>query len=164
MSLLVVPFVGLFSLILYFTGENGRAWFILVKSYLSALSVLICISATPLPQLLSAAQFFRVPGFLFEITQLVYRYLFVLSGEAHTMQTAFAARGGRPGGRALRASSGMIAVLFTRSYEKAARIHQSMYGRGFSGALPRHHFGSLPISEIGILAAGLLLAVALHVI
>lgn len=164
MSLLVVPFVGLFSLIVYLTGDAPRAWFILAKSYLSAFSVLVCVSATPLPRLLSAARFFRVPALLLEITQLLYRYLFVLSGEARIMQTAFASRAGRPGRRALQASSGMLAVLFSRSYEKAAMVHQSMCGRGFSGTLARHEFTPLGTREMRVLAAGLLLVIALHFI
>lgn len=164
MSLLVVPFIGIFSAILYLTGENGRAWFILAKSYLSALSVLLCVSVTPLSQLLSAARFFRTPALLVEITQLVYRYVFVLGSEARVMQIAFAARGGRAGRRAVQASSGMIAVLFARSYEKAAIVHQSMCGRGFTGVLPRQEFTPLRMQDIIVLSAGLLLAASLHLI
>ena len=78
------------------------------------------------------------------------------------MQIAFAARAGRPGLRAVQASSGMIAVLFSRSYAKAAMIHQAMCGRGFSGSLARQDFAPLRVSDWGLLAGGLLLAVALH--
>jgi cobalt/nickel transport system permease protein len=161
-SLLVIPFVGLFSLIVYLSGDVHRAWFILGKSYLSALSVLVCISATPMAQLLRAAQFFRIPGLLLEVTQMIYRYLFVLSAQAHAMQTAFRSRGGRSGTRALRASSAMIAVLFTKSYAKATMIHQAMLGRGFTGSLPGSEFRSLRIQELAIVSAGLVVAIALH--
>ena len=162
MSLLVVPFVGFFSLIVYLTGDARRAWFILTKSYLSAFSVLVCISATPVPRLLSAARFFGVPPLLLEITYLIYRYLFVLGEQAHLMQTAFLSRGGGAGSRAIRASSGIVAVLFTRSYERAAMVYQSMCGRGFSGVLPRGEFPAVRPSEWGILAAGLALVIGLH--
>lgn len=161
-SLLSVPFVGVFSLLVYLSGDAQRAWGILGKSYLSAFSVLIAVSTTPLPQLLSAARFFHVPALLVEVTGLIYRYLLVLAGEAQQMQIAFAARAGRPGLRAVRASSGMIAVLFSRSYAKAAMIHQAMCGRGFSGSLARQDFAPLRVSECAIAAGGLLLAVALH--
>jgi cobalt/nickel transport system permease protein len=162
LSLLVVPFVGVFSLLVYLSGDDQRAWAILGKSYLSAFSVLIAVSTTPLPQLLSAARFFHVPALLVEVTGLIYRYLLVLSGEAQQMQIAFAARAGRPGLRAIQACSGMVAVLFSRSYAKAAMIHQAMCGRGFSGSLARQEFAPLRVTELGIAATGLLLAVALH--
>ncbi len=163
-SFFVVPFVGLFSLIVYLSGDTQRACSILAKSYLSALSVLVCVSSAPLPQLLAAAQFLHVPGTLIEVTQLIYRYLFVLSAQAHVMQTAFHARAGRRGRRAIRASSGMVAVLFGRSYEKAASVHQAMCGRGFSGILTRHEFKPFQAFEVGVLTGGFTLAIALHFI
>jgi len=161
-SLLAMPFVGVFSLLVYLSGDEQRAWGILAKSYLSALSVLVAVSTTPLPQLLSAARYFHVPALLVEVTGLIYRYLFVLSGEARQMQIAFAARAGKPGLRAVQASSGMVAVLFARSYGKAAMIHQAMCGRAFSGNLTRHEFAPFRVLDLGIAAGGLLLAVALH--
>lgn len=163
-SLFVLPFVGLFSLIVYVSGDTRRASLILVKSYLSALAVLVTISSTPLPQLLAAARFFRLPALLVEVTQLIYRYLFVLSGEAQAMRTAFRARGGQPGLRAVQASSGMIAVLFSRSYEKAAVVHNAMCARGFSGRLRTAEFPSVRLSQTIILLGGLVFAVALHFI
>lgn len=162
MSLWVVPFVGFFSFIVYVTGDVRRAWFILSKSYLSALSVLICVSATPMPRLLRAAEFFRVPSLLLETTQLVYRYLFVLAEQAHLMQVAFRSRGGRPGARAFLAGSGMVAVLFTKSYEKAVLVHQAMCGRGFSGSLPRYQLAAPKVPELAIGASALLLITAVH--
>jgi len=161
-SLFVFPFVGLFSLIVYLSGDLPRAFLILIKSYLSALAVLVTISSTPLPQLLSAARFFRVPALLVEVTQLIYRYFFVLSAEAQTMRTAFLARGGRPGRRALQAASGIIAVLFSRSYEKAAVLHHAMCARGFSGKFRAVEFAPVTLKEAAILAAGLALTAALH--
>ena len=164
LSLIVVPFVGLFSLIVYLTGDGLRAWLILGKSYLSALAVLVCVSATPMPQLLQAAQFFHVPTLLLEVTQVVYRYLFVLGAQARAMQTAFRSRAGRPGRRAIQASSGMIAVLFSKSYLKAGMVHHAMLCRGSTGALPGREFPRLKFPELAILGAGLLLTAALHFI
>jgi len=163
-ALLVVPFVGFFSLVVFLSGDGQRAWSILAKSYLSALTVAIVISTTAFPRLVAAARFFRVPAFLVEVMQLIYRYLFVLAAEARVMQTAFAARGGSTGRRALEASAGIIAVLFSRSYEKAAMVYQAMCGRGFSGTLSRAEWRPLRVSDIAILSAGLLLATVVHFI
>lgn len=162
MSLFVVPFVGVFSIIVYLSGDSSRAWFILIKSYLSALSVLVCISSTPLAKLVAAGRYFRIPDLLLEVIQLTYRYLFVLSGQAHAMQIAFHSRGGRAGRRAMQASSGMVAVLFSRSYEKGIMVHQAMLARGFTGMLVRQSLMPMSGFEIGTLAGGLLLAAALH--
>lgn len=161
-SLLSVPFVGVFAVIVYLTGDPQRAWAILAKSYLSALSVLVTTCSTPLPRLIAAAHYFHMPELLLEVTQVIYRYFFVISGQAHQMQTSFQARGGKPGMRALRASSGMIAVLFGRSYEKAVIVHQAMLGRGFTGRLPSPPFPRLQATEFVLVGAGLLFAVALH--
>jgi cobalt/nickel transport system permease protein len=164
MSLLVLPFVGLFSVIVYLSGDTRRAAFILVKSYLSALAVVVTVSSTPLPQLLAGARFFRLPALLVDVTQLIYRYLFVLSGEAQAMRTAFLARGGHPGRRAVEASSGMVAVLFSRSYEKAVAVHNAMAARGFSGGLRTPEFRSITVLEILVLLGGLIFTTALHFI
>ena len=162
MSLAVIPFVGLFALIVYLTGDASRAYFILVKSYLSAASVLLCASTTTLAELLAAGRFFRIPILLLETSQLIYRYLFVLGGRARLMQIAFASRAGRPGRPALRAASGMVAVLFSRSYEKATMISHCMYSRGFSGLLVRYHFQAFHNRDTGRLIAGLLLVTLVH--
>jgi cobalt/nickel transport system permease protein len=162
MSLLVLPFVGLFSVIVYLSGDARRAAFILVKSYLSALAVVVTVSSTPLPQLLAGARWFRLPALLVDVTQLIYRYLFVLSGEAQAMRTAFLARGGHPGKRALQASSGMVAVLFSRSYEKAVAIHNAMSARGFSGGLGIPEFRSFTAVEILVSLGGLVFMATLH--
>jgi len=154
-ALLAAPFVGFFSLIVYLSGDAYRAGYILAKSYLSILGVLICISVTAVPELFGAALFFRSPVLLLEVAQLIYRYLFVLGAEARVMQTAFLARAGRPGTRALKASSGMVAVLFSRSYEKAVMIHRAMSARGFSGTLPRSEFRQLRALDFGVALSGI---------
>jgi cobalt/nickel transport system permease protein len=161
-SLFSVPFVGVFAIIVYLSGDGRRAWAILAKSYLSALSVLVTTSSTPLPRLIAAGHYFRMPALLLEVTQVIYRYFFVIGAQAHQMQTSFQSRGGKPGLRALRASSGMIAVLFGRSYEKAVIVHQAMLGRGFTGRLPSPALRPLGAVDFALLGAGLLLAFGLH--
>lgn len=163
-SLLVFPFVGFFSLLIYLTGDSNRAWAILAKSYLSALTVLVCTAVTPLPNLISAAAFFKLPQLLLGITQIIYRYLFVLAAQAKTMQVAFRARGGRGRQLTVLASSGMIAVLFSRSYQKAIIVNHAMISRGYSGSLPSKTFAPLKYREMVILVFGLGFAVGLQFI
>jgi cobalt/nickel transport system permease protein len=161
-SLLVVPLVVVFAILVYLAGDPHRATLILSKTYLSALSVLITAACTSFPELMAAARFFHFPSLLLEVTQLIYRYLFVLAGESRVMQTAFQARSGRPGLLALRASSGMIAVLFGRSYRKAAVIHHAMAARGYSGILLRAQSRSLTSRDFVVLSLGVLFDVAFH--
>lgn len=163
-GLLVAPFVGVFSLILLATGDSERAWAILSKTYLSTLAVLVIAATSTLPALLEAARWFRIPGPLVEVTQLIYRYLFLLISQGQQMRTAFSSRGGEAGVRAFEASAGMVAVLFTRSYERAAQLHQAMLGRGFDGALPGTRLGRFAPGDIVTLMAGIALAISIHYI
>jgi cobalt/nickel transport system permease protein len=161
-SLVVIPFVGLFSLVIYLSGDLQRAARILAKSYLSALAVMVCIASTPLTQLAQAARSLYIPAFLVEVTQLVYRYLFVLTGEIQVMRIAFSGRGGRPGRRAFQSASGMVAVLFGRAFEKASMVHNAMLSRGFSGALAEPVERRLGIKDVLVLPAGLAVIVLVH--
>jgi cobalt/nickel transport system permease protein len=158
-SLLVVPFVGLFGLILWVSGDMSRALVIFCKTYLSAFAVLLCIISTPLPELVRAAQFLRAPAFLVDITQLIYRYLFVVGGEFQVMRTAFRSRGGQAGKRTFQSASGMVAVLFGRAYERAAAVNNAMLSRGFTGVFPGAPKRHLRMGDTAGAAIGLVLIV-----
>ena len=161
-SFFIVPFVGPFALILFASGDHRRAWAVLSKSYLSASAVLLIVAATPFPKLLSAAKWFRVPTTLVEVTQLIYRYLFVLVSQAQQMRTAFYARNGSVGKRAFLASAGTVAILFGRAYHRAVFIHQAMLARGFEGTLPEHQFRPLRWFDLAIVCSGIIVSAALH--
>lgn len=158
----MVPFVGLFAFLIYMSGDVRRAIIILSKSYLSTLAVLICVAATPLARLARAAHSLYVPAFLVQVTQLIYRYLFVLSGEIQVMRVAFAARGGHVGVRTFKPASGMVAILFGRAFDKAGSVHNAMLSRGFSGTLFDGVERGLRFSDFLALVAGLLLITAVH--
>jgi cobalt/nickel transport system permease protein len=161
-TLFVVPFIGIFALILFLSGDPWRAWGILAKSYLSILAVLLTVSTTTLPALLEAARWCRVPGMLIDITQLIYRYLFLLASHAQQMLTAFRVRGGSVGKRAFLASSGMVAVLFGRSYQQAEFTHQAMLSRGFDGKLPEITHRSWTVGDVAALVIGMAATIGLH--
>ena len=69
-----------------------------MKSYLSALAVLLLVSTTPLPVLLRGFEMLGAPRFLLMVAQFLYRYLFVISEEAQHMRKAAMARGATAGG------------------------------------------------------------------
>ena len=136
---LVLPFAAVFAAACWLVGDPARGAALILKSYVSALSVLTVVATTPLPALLRGLELMGVPLFLLTVAQFVYRYLFVISEEAQHMVKAAASRGaggGRLGGARFRAAAGALAVLFARSYGRAQEVHHAMLARGFSGRLP----------------------------
>lgn len=128
----VLPFSGLFALVSWFAGDPARSVEMIVKSYVSALSVLLLASTTPLPELVRCLEIIKVPHFLLTVVQFLSRYLTVVVDEASCMRAAAAARGGMT----FRAAAGALAVLFARSYARAEGIHYAMTARGFTGRFP----------------------------
>jgi cobalt/nickel transport system permease protein len=125
----VLPFTGMFALLSWLAGDTARAYELILKSYLSALAVLLLVGTTPLPGLLRSLERTKAPRFLLTVVQFLYRYLFVVLDEAAHMREAAAARGGIT----FRAAAGALAVLFARSYARAEGIHRAMTARGFDG-------------------------------
>lgn len=125
----VLPFSILFSVFSWMAGEPERALGLILKSYLSALVVLLLVATTPLPELVRSMEAARIPRFLLTVVQFLYRYIFVVVEEALRMRIAAGARGGLT----FRAAAGALAVLFARSYARAEAIHQAMTARGFDG-------------------------------
>ncbi len=134
----VLPFSLAFAAIAAISGDPARAIALAGKSYLSALAVLLLVATTPLPKLLRGFEGIGVPRFLLMVGQFLYRYLFVIAGQAASMRLAALCRGGfaKSGpahGTRFRAAAGALAVLFARSYGAAENIHRSMLSRGFEG-------------------------------
>lgn len=128
----VLPFSAVFAISSWLAGDPERASALVVKSYLSALCVLLLVGSTRLPDLLRAMELLGTPRFLLVVAQFLYRYLFIISEQAQHMRAAGMARGGfRRGG--FRAAAGALGVLFARSYARADNIHRAMLARGFHG-------------------------------
>jgi cobalt/nickel transport system permease protein len=145
----VFSFTIPFALLSVLAGDSGRAAALLLKSYISALAVLLVVSTTPVSILLRGMEAVGAPRFLLMVAQFLYRYLFVISEEAQHMRKAAMARGAGSGKVARRArfhaAAGALGALFARSYARADDIHRAMLARGFSGRFPavqELHFGS----------------------
>jgi len=134
---LVLPFTAVFAAACWLAGDPGRGLALALKSYLSALAVLLAMATTPMPELLAGLESMRVPRFPLMVAQFLYRYLFVISEEAQHMSKAAASRAARAhafsAGLGFRAAAGALAVLFARSHGRAEEIHRAMLARGFSG-------------------------------
>ena len=164
-SALVLPFTLLFALVCWLAGDPARGIALALKSYLSALAVLLVVSTTPLPDLLRALETFGTPRFLLMVSQFLYRYLFVISEEAQHMSKAAMSRGASTAGLVanrgrFRAAAGALAVLFARSYGRAEEIHRAMMSRSFQGqfrTLAARHFQRADTGFL-VMAAALLAA------
>lgn len=131
----VLPFSATFALVAWLTGDGIRALALLEKSYLSAAAALLLVASTPLPNLLRGLEALGVPRLLVLVVQFLYRYLFVISGQAQHMRLAAQCRAGLTPLRelAFRSAAGALSVLFARSYQRAEGIHRAMAARGFNG-------------------------------
>jgi cobalt/nickel transport system permease protein len=140
----ILPFALTFALVSAIAGEPGRAAMLIVRGYLSAFAAVLLMSTTPMPDLLAGLEWLRVPRFLLQVIQFLYRYLTVLMTEAGLMRQASLARAGRIRMLKFRQAAGAAGVLFARSWARAQAIHRAMISRGFDGHMPvfsRPRFG-----------------------
>lgn len=108
------------------------------KAILGTLSAVLLGATTSFPDVLHALERLKAPRLLVLIAAFMYRYLFVIAGEARRMRAALSARGYAPR-HALQAQAiGRVATaLFLRTYERAERVHLAMLARGWNQTMPR---------------------------
>jgi cobalt/nickel transport system permease protein len=132
---LIVLFVLPFAVMIGLTGDSARAVTLIVRTYCSAMAIVIYAGVTPVPDTIAALSSLRFPPVLVEVIQFVYRYLFVIGEQARSMNIAAASRGA---GR-ISTSAGTVATLFARSYARAEAVHRAMVSRGYRGDMPVLH-------------------------
>ena len=161
----VLPFSATFACVSLLSGTTERAIGIPVKSFLSALGVLLVVATTPLPQILKALESLGAPRIALLVIQFLYRYLFVIFEQAQHMRLAAKCRGGFGGGHRskFKATAGALAVLFGRSYERAEGIHQAMLARGFDGHLRLLSTGRIRAVDVAFLAAAVAIPLAFRI-
>jgi len=119
---------------------------VLLKSLISAFSVVLLVSTTRFSSLLHALEQLRFPRLLLAIVAFLYRYLFLLLGEFLRLGRAARARNWARGPFRVRlqAAGGIVGSLFLRTYARGERVHTAMLARGFDG-----HFRTLRESSPG---------------
>jgi len=153
-SLVVIPFVLAVSIFIPFFKEgevaggysfgtlkltvtyDGLTIFfnILVKSYMSALCMILLVSSTRFSALLKGLEKLKVPKLFASLLSFMYRYIFVIIDELMKMRQAKAARSvGGSWWFHTKTLANMIGVLFIRSYERSETVYMAMLSRGFSG-------------------------------
>jgi cobalt/nickel transport system permease protein len=129
------------------------------KALIGTVSAVLLGATTSFPDVLHGLERMRAPRLLTLIAAFMYRYLFVIGGEARRMRVALAARGYRPR-HALQASAiGRVATaLFLRTYDRGERVYVAMLARGYAGATPRLSalaFGRADVLFLAVLVATL---------
>lgn len=123
-SLVIIPFVLLCR------------WDLLLRGYISVLTVILLSSTTRFPDLLKALQGLGCPKLIIMIMAFMYRYIFVLIDELMRMKQAHDSRTLRyKRWSEIRTLANLIGVLFIRAYERAERVYIAMCSRGFTGEI-----------------------------
>ncbi len=98
--------------------------------------ILFLTFTTPIPQLLSAARWLKLPHLLIELTTLTYSYIFLFHETALSISEAQKVRLGYAGfGRSLRSISSLIGSIFIQAYDQSQRTYEAMLVRGYSGQI-----------------------------
>lgn len=109
---------------------------VLAKDSLAFVATLLLVMTTPFRSVLVAMRRLGVPVTLVATLQFMYRYLFVLTDELDRMVQARRARTFRRAGRLdWGLLTGLLGVLFLRSYERGERVHAAMLARGWDGTV-----------------------------
>jgi cobalt/nickel transport system permease protein len=109
---------------------------ILIKNSLAVLTMLVLAGTTPFHTLLSAIRKLGMPALLVATLQFMDRYRHVLMNELNKMTTARRARTfNRRDSLAWSLLTGLIGLLFLRTFERAERVHGAMVSRGWDGAI-----------------------------
>lgn len=155
----VLPFSVGFAAASWMSGRPDIALFVLLRSYLSALCVIVLLGSTQFPAILEALRRMGAPPLLLDTIQFVYRYLSLIGEQSKRMAIAASARGAR---RSFTAVAGATGVLFARSYDRAEAVHRSMLARGYSGSLkPRVAAAFSAPDAVLVLASSTILLAAL---
>jgi cobalt/nickel transport system permease protein len=130
------------------------------KAAIGTVSAVLLAATTSFPDVLHGLERMRAPRLVTLIAAFMYRYLFVIAGEARRMRVALAARGYRPRHALQAAAIGRVATaLFLRTYDRGERVYVAMLARGYTGATPRLRglaFGRADVLFLAALAAALL--------
>jgi len=137
-ALVIIPFVLLIAIFLPFMKTNQYGWLlfcnVMTKSLLALLATIMLSSTTKFHVLLKGFELLKCPKIIIMMLAFMYRYIFILTDEAHKMERARKSRyfGGEIW-RQFKIICNIIGLLFIRAFERGERVYQSMAARGFNG-------------------------------
>lgn len=105
-----------------------------------AIAVVSCMYfftlTTPMTDFTRTMEKLRVPRLFVELTEMIYRFIFVLTDTAERIKTAQAARlGYRDAKTWLRSTGTLASMVFLRAYRKSDKVFTALEARGYDGAL-----------------------------
>ena len=109
---------------------------ILTRFMLCMSAALILVATTGFYRICASLQQLKAPAVLTVQLLLLYRYLFLLVGEAIRLMRARQLRSYKKRGSGIKSTGALISSLLTRTLTRAKRIHNSMRARGFNFELP----------------------------
>lgn len=126
---------------------------------LGAVSVMLLLSSvTPAHRIFRALRWFRVSKGWVEIAMLMYRYTFALLDHTADVVAAQKMRLGYSGVRRSLSSMGVLAgAVVVQSLEQAARTHEAMALRGYTGVMPHSPMPSMRARDRWLMVLTLLL-------
>lgn len=153
--LVFFPFVALLGLSVFFESGPLRVnffVFILLRSFLSLLSMLLLVSTTHFADLLKGLEKMRCPRLLLMIFSFMYRYFYLFSDQLMKMNRSREARlGGERRWTQVRAMANMIGCLFVKSYEISEGVYLAMCARGYAGEIVTARSFKLKLSDYGLI-------------
>ncbi|MBB6215173.1 cobalt/nickel transport system permease protein [Anaerosolibacter carboniphilus] len=106
---------------------------LLIKGGLTIIAALILIGTTGMPRIAEAFQIMRVPRIFIMQLLFTYRYIFVLAEEVGRTVRGYSLRSPNEKGIQFIHWGPLTGQLLLRTLERAQRIYQAMYCRGFTG-------------------------------
>lgn len=108
---------------------------ILLKTVLTVAAVVILSATTPMRDINMCLSRLRIPSILIMQISMTYRYLCIISDEAHSMYNAYIVRSnGKKGILAMHMGS-FLGQLLIRSFDRAERVYLAMKCAGYSGSV-----------------------------
>ena len=133
----VLPLLVLLALTVPLREDDAVVAAAAAKALVGTTAAVLLGATTTFPDVLHAMERLRVPPAATRRRALMYRYLFVVAGEARRMRLSLQARGYAPRSALQAGAIGRVAVaLFLRSHDRGERVQLAMRARGHSGRAP----------------------------
>ena len=135
---------GAMALVVQFDGHGfslspaglAAAGGLIARSLAGLACLLFLALTTPATDLMAGLRRLGVPAEIVEIALLMYRFIFLIAGEAMAMDAAQAARlGHATHWRRLRSLGLLLASLLPRAFDRARRLETGLAARGWEGEM-----------------------------
>lgn len=145
--------------------EGVALGFLIMLRILTAVSLAMLMSlSTPMVEILATLRFFKVPGLILDLADMIYRYSFSLDEIAATMRQAQRVRGGEglPWYRQAKDVGMLTGNLLIKAFERSVRVYKAMLARGYDedAQAPPYYTDPIPTRDllVGVPSGLILLA------